>query len=165
VENFVAQSNFNCADLAQEVSEENFSMWHRGCFYGIFVKNMAAFCPCLKSLPEFKIKRFILIALIKEVSKKPNRTRYVLTSKFRISKIQFTDHIKPKKENQNVNASVLLRRGNKILTGGNMEAKYGADTEVSGPSRDCPPGDLSHIQSPNLDDIVDSRKCLLMAAS
>ena len=32
-------------------------------------------------------------------------------------------------EDQSMGASVLLRRGNKILTGGNMEAKYGADTE------------------------------------
>jgi hypothetical protein len=30
---------------------------------------------------------------------------------------------------QNVDASVLLRRVNKILTGGNMETKYGAGTE------------------------------------
>ena len=34
-----------------------------------------------------------------------------------------------KKEDQSVDASVLLRRGNKILTGGNMETKYGAETE------------------------------------
>ena len=31
------------------------------------------FCPCLKCLPEAKVKRFMLIALIKEVSKKPSR--------------------------------------------------------------------------------------------
>jgi hypothetical protein len=38
--------------------------------------------------------------------------------------------MKPKrKEDQSVDASVLLRRGNKILTGGNMETKYGAETE------------------------------------
>ena len=30
---------------------------------------MAAFCPCLKSLLEAKVKRFILIALTREVSK------------------------------------------------------------------------------------------------
>jgi hypothetical protein len=30
-----------------------------------------------------------------------------------------------KKEDQSVNASVLLRRGNKILMGGNMETKCG----------------------------------------
>jgi hypothetical protein len=38
--------------------------------------------------------------------------------------------MKPKKkENQNVNASVFLRRMNKILTGGNMKTKCGAETE------------------------------------
>ena len=35
------------------------------------VKNVAAFCPCLKSLPETKVKRFRLIALTKEVSDMP----------------------------------------------------------------------------------------------
>ena len=34
----------------------------------VLVKNVAAFCPCLKSLPEAKVKRFRLIALTKEVS-------------------------------------------------------------------------------------------------
>jgi hypothetical protein len=41
-------------------------LWYFGVEY-------AAFCPCLKSLPESKVKRFILIALTKEVSKKPSR--------------------------------------------------------------------------------------------
>ena len=51
-------------------------MWYRDCFCGILVKNMATFCPWLKSLPEAKVKRLGLIALIaltKEVSKKPSR--------------------------------------------------------------------------------------------
>jgi hypothetical protein len=34
---------------------------------------VAAFCPYLKSLPEAKVKRLGLIALTKEVSKKPSR--------------------------------------------------------------------------------------------
>jgi hypothetical protein len=34
-----------------------------------------------------------------------------------------------KKEDQSVDGSVLLRRGNKILTEGNMETKCGAETE------------------------------------
>jgi hypothetical protein len=34
-----------------------------------------------------------------------------------------------KKEDQSVDVSVLLRRGNKILTGANMQTKYGAETE------------------------------------
>jgi hypothetical protein len=53
----------------------------------------------------------------------------VLAQNFRIPKILFTDHMKLKKEDQSVNASVLLRRRNKILTGGNAETKYGTDIE------------------------------------
>ena len=50
--------------------------------------------------------------------------------KFRTPKIQFTNHMKPKKkEDQNVSASVLFIRVNKILIGGNMETKCGAETE------------------------------------
>jgi hypothetical protein len=38
--------------------------------------------------------------------------------------------MKPKKkENKTVEASVLLRRGNKIVTGGNIETNCGAKTE------------------------------------
>jgi hypothetical protein len=38
--------------------------------------------------------------------------------------------MKPKKkEEQSVDASMILRRGNKILIGGNMETKCGAETE------------------------------------
>ena len=72
IEDFVAMSDLNCVYLAQEVSvEKNFSMWPRECFCGILVKNIAAFCPCLKSLPEAKVKRLRLIALTKEASEKP----------------------------------------------------------------------------------------------
>jgi hypothetical protein len=44
--------------------------------------------------------------------------------------------MKPKKEDQNMDVSVLLRRVNKILTGGSMETKCGAETEgkaIQGP--------------------------------
>jgi hypothetical protein len=34
-----------------------------------------------------------------------------------------------RKEDQSVGASVILQRGNKILTGGNMETKCGAESE------------------------------------
>jgi hypothetical protein len=34
---------------------------------------VAAFCSCLKSLAEAKVKRFILIALTKEVSERSSR--------------------------------------------------------------------------------------------
>ena len=54
----------------------------------------------------------------------------MLTPNLRIPKIQLTYHMKlKKKEDQSVDAPVLLRRVNKILTGENMETKYGAETE------------------------------------
>ena len=53
-----------------------------------------------------------------------NYTRYaftdkwILAQKLRILKVQFIEHVKlKKKEDQSVDASVLLRRGNKIFTG------------------------------------------------
>ena len=65
MKHFVAEMDLNCADLAQEGSvEKNFSMWHKDCFCGILVKNVATFYPCLKCLPEAKVKRLGLIALI-----------------------------------------------------------------------------------------------------
>ena len=77
MEDFVAGSNLNCVDLAQEISKEkNFRMWHKDCFCGILVKNVATFCPCLKSLPEAKVKRLILIALTKKVSKSSPETLF-----------------------------------------------------------------------------------------
>jgi hypothetical protein len=67
MKDFVAEIDLNCADLAQVGSmEKNFSMWPRDCFCGILMKNVAAFCPCSKSVPEAKVKRFRLIALKKK---------------------------------------------------------------------------------------------------
>jgi hypothetical protein len=43
MEVFVAGSNLNCVDLAQVISKKNFSMWHKDCFCGILVKNVATF--------------------------------------------------------------------------------------------------------------------------
>ena len=55
------------------VSEEkNFNMWPRDCSCDILVKNVAALCSCLKSLPETKVKRFKLLTLTKEISKQPS---------------------------------------------------------------------------------------------
>jgi hypothetical protein len=49
MEDSAAQGDLNCADLAQVVSvEKNLRMWPRDHFCGILVKNVAAFCPCLK---------------------------------------------------------------------------------------------------------------------
>ena len=47
------------------------------------------------------------------------------------------------KEDQGVDASVLLRRGSKILAGGNIETKCGAETEGKAIQR--PPPTLSSI--------------------
>jgi hypothetical protein len=91
--------------------------------------------------------------------------KWILTQKFGIPKIQFTDHTKSKKkEKQNVDASVLLRRVNKIFTGGNMETKCGAETEGKAIQRLPYLGNPPHIQPPNSDVIVDARKCLLIEA-
>jgi hypothetical protein len=67
-----------------------------------------------------------------------------------------------KKEDHNVGMLVLLRRGNKILMG----AKCGAELKERRFQRwHAPPGDLSHIQSPNADTTVDANKCLLTERS
>jgi hypothetical protein len=52
--------------------ERNFSMLHEHHSYDVLMKDVTAFCPCLKSLPEAKVKRFQLIVLTKEISEKPS---------------------------------------------------------------------------------------------
>ena len=63
----VTESDLNRTELAQEVLVENFRMWPRDCFCVILVKNVATFCPCLKSLPKANVKRLRIIALAKEL--------------------------------------------------------------------------------------------------
>jgi hypothetical protein len=75
MEDFVIESNLNCADLAQEISVRNFKMWPTGMFCGILVKNVATFCPCLKSLSEAGVKRLRLMALTKKKSLKKAHQR------------------------------------------------------------------------------------------
>ena len=70
-------------------------MWHKDSFCGILVKNVATFCPCLKSLPEAKVKRLRLIALTKEVSKKPSRDFVLWLS---LMKRSLNKHSKLRKE-------------------------------------------------------------------
>jgi hypothetical protein len=71
MENFVAGSNLNCVDLAQEFSKEKtFRMWDKECFLWYFGDECVATFSFLKSLPEAKVKRLKLIALTKEVSRK-----------------------------------------------------------------------------------------------
>jgi hypothetical protein len=79
--------------------------------------------------------------------------------------IKFTDHMNlKKKEDQSVDSSVLFRSGNKILMGGNMETKYGAETEGKAIQRLPHLGNPSHLELPNIDTIVDSKKCLVTGA-
>ena len=78
MEDFVTESDLNSADLAQEISVENISVWYSNYICGILVKNVAVFYPYLKSLPVAKIKRFIFMALTKEVSEKPSRNFVLL---------------------------------------------------------------------------------------
>ena len=53
----------------------------------------------------------------------------MLAQKLTIPKIYFAKHMKLKKEEQNVDTSFLLRRGNKILMEGVTETKFRAETE------------------------------------
>jgi hypothetical protein len=56
--------------------------------------------------------------------------KWILAQKFEIFKIQFIDHIKlEKKEDQSVDTLVFLKRGSKISMGGVTETKCGAETE------------------------------------
>jgi hypothetical protein len=78
-----------------------------------------------------------------------------------------SDHMKLREDDQRVDTSVLLTRGNKIITGANMETKCGAETEGKAIQRLPSPVPLphpSHIQSLNPEAIVDANKCLLTGA-
>jgi hypothetical protein len=56
--------------------------------------------------------------------------KWILAQKLRIPKIQFAKHMKlKKKEDQSVDTSILLRRGNKIPMEGVTEIKFRAETE------------------------------------
>ena len=66
--------------------------------YDVLVKNVAAFCPCPKSLPEAKVKRFRLIALTKEVSKQPGINSVVWLLKFTLMKSILMKSSKHRKE-------------------------------------------------------------------
>jgi hypothetical protein len=59
---------------------------------------------------------------------------------------------------------VLLRRENKIPTGGNMETMCGAETEGKAIQKLPHLGNPSHIQLPNPGTIVDAGKCLMTGA-
>jgi hypothetical protein len=64
-----AEGDLNCGSLPQEVSEKNFSMMPGDHSSDILVEKVTAFCPCLKSLPQVKVRKLSLIALTKKNSK------------------------------------------------------------------------------------------------
>jgi hypothetical protein len=46
MEDFVAESDLNCADLAQKISvEKNFSMWHWDCFLWYYGEECSYILP------------------------------------------------------------------------------------------------------------------------
>jgi hypothetical protein len=56
--------------------------------------------------------------------------KWILAQKLRTPKIQFAEHIKlKKKEDQSVDTSILFKRRNKIPMEGGTETKFGAETE------------------------------------
>ena len=68
-------------------------------FCDILVKNMAAFCYCLKSLLRLtKVKRFRLIALTKQVQEQPGINSVVWLLKFTRMKNILMNSIKHRKE-------------------------------------------------------------------
>lgn len=99
IEDIGAGGDLNFWGLGQEVSEEkNVNMWPRDCFCDVLVKNMAAFCPCPKNLPEAKVKRFRITALAKEISKQSSINFVVWLLKFTLTKCIFMKRSKPRKE-------------------------------------------------------------------
>jgi hypothetical protein len=67
--------------------------------------------------------------IIKEHTWDTLTDKSILAQKLQIAKIKFTDYMKPKKKEQSVDTSVLLRRGNKIPMGRDTETKFRAETE------------------------------------
>lgn len=61
--------NYGC--LFQGVLQKNVRMCPRDQSCCTLVKNVTAFCPCLKHLPNAKVKSFWLIPLPVEISKQP----------------------------------------------------------------------------------------------
>ena len=102
------------------------------------------------------------------MTRKP--TLYALTDKWtlatnlRLPKMQSTDHMKLKKDDQSVEASVPLRRGNK-----NTHRRKCGDEVWSRDWRKGYPGtaltgDPVYIHPPTSDNIGDTKKCKLTGA-
>lgn len=75
MEDRLTKNNVDHGDPAEEVSDRNninISNWTTDHFCDILAKNIAAFYPCPKTLPEAKLKSNKLISLIVEISRQPN---------------------------------------------------------------------------------------------
>ena len=66
-----------------------------------------------------------------------------------------------KKEGQNVDASVLLRRENKTLMGRNTRSNTESGIDKKDHSKTALSGVIPHMQPPNTITIADAKKCLL----
>ena len=68
--------------------------------------------------------------ITKEYTRYALTDKWILAQKLGIPKVQFAKYMKlKKKEDQSVDTSVFLKRGNKILMEGVTETKFGAETE------------------------------------
>lgn len=75
-----AEGDLNCGGLAQDISHENnLNMLPRDCSCEILVKNVAAFCFRLKSLPEAKVE-FWINCIGGEIPKQPSTDCCVVTT-------------------------------------------------------------------------------------
>jgi hypothetical protein len=88
------------------------------------------------SLDEWPFLQSLLPLFVPKFPLDRNNSGYVLTDqwilgkKYEIPTKQLTDHMKlKKKEEQSVDASILLRRGNKIITEGRGREELGRKTE------------------------------------
>jgi hypothetical protein len=84
----------------------------------------------------------IILSIVNPITKEhtwyPLTDKWILAQNFSIPKIQFTGHTKyQKKENQNVNISVLLRR-EKIYSQEEILRQSVEQRLKQRPSRDCP---------------------------
>ena len=90
--------------------------------------------------------------------------KWRLAQKLRIPKIQFAKHMKlQKKEDQSVDTSILLRRGNKIPMEEVTETKFRAETEGITIQK-LPYLGIHPKKQPNPDTIVDANISLLAGA-
>ena len=88
--------------------------------------------------------------------------KWILAQKFKLPKIQSTDHMKLKKtDDQSADASVLLRRGNKNIHRQRYGDKVWSRDWRNGHSETAPPGGSAHIQPTNPHNIANAKKYML----